>query len=139
MPIDLEIENDDFDMDGKIGYEVHETDYDKLKNKPVHMDTVDHWNAQKDFIGEAGHIYVYTDYTEKDGEKIAGIKISDGKAYLIDTPFVSGNTDELYRHINDQSIHVTDEEKDFWNNKVTCFLSQGDEETLVFTKENKNG
>ena len=106
----------------------------------IHVDTSEHWNTQRDLIAKKDHLYVYTDYAEgSNGTKIAGMKIGDGKAYLIDTPFVSGNTDELYRHINDQSIHVTDEEKDFWNNKVTCFLSQGDEETLVFTKENKNG
>lgn len=105
----------------------------------VHSDTTANWNAQTDLVSRAGHIYVYTDYIVMDDVPVAGMKIGDGNAYLIDIPFVSGNTADLYDHINDRTVHITNEERLFWNNKVTCFLSQGEEETVVFTKENING
>ncbi|MDD6561361.1 MAG: hypothetical protein PUF17_10430 [Lactimicrobium massiliense] len=105
----------------------------------IHVDTSEHWNAQRDLIAKKNHLYVYTDYVTEDGVKIAGIKVGDGKAYLIDTPFIVGNTSLLEKHINDKIAHITKEERDFWNNKVTCFLSAGDAETIVFTKERENG
>lgn len=105
----------------------------------IHVDTSEHWNAQRDLIAKKNHLYVYTDYITDDGVKIAGIKAGDGKAYLIDTPFIVGNTSLLEKHINDKIAHITQEEREFWNNKVTCFLSAGDAETIVFTKEKENG
>lgn len=135
------------------------TDYERLNNKPqingvslvgnktgsdlgldiVHIDTTANWNAQRELVSQMGHVYVYTDYMVVNGSFVSGIKIGDGNAFLIDIPFIGGNTTELYNHENNTSIHVTDEERIVWNNKVTCFLSSGTEETVVFTKENLNG
>lgn len=99
----------------------------------VHTDTTANWNAQPLLITEAGHIYVYSDYTTMGGVDVPAIKIGDGLAYLIDMPFVAGNTAELTAHINDTSVHVTAGEKAFWNNKNRAYMSQGDAETLVLT------
>lgn len=124
---------------GKITGDINEqADLISLTDK-IHIDTTAHWNAQPSLVGELGHIYVYTDYVLEDGEYIPGIKIGDGSAYLIDAPFVTGDNSLLLSHINNDSIHVTAEEKLFWDDKVTCFLSQGDNETVIFTKEDLNG
>lgn len=101
----------------------------------VHVDTTAHWNAQPSLIGQAGHIYVYTDKDIVDGVAIPAMKVGDGNSYLIDNPFVDANAQEVYEHINNAEIHITSAEREFWNDKVTCFLSSDNEETLVFTKD----
>lgn len=107
-------------------------------SKSIYVDTTANWNAQRDLIGRANCIYVYTDYTTIDGVNIPAIKVGDGLAYLSDLPFVIGNDVPLNDHINDTNVHIQDGERLFWNNKVTCFLSASDEEIIVFTKENRN-
>lgn len=89
------------------------------------------WNSQPELVSARGYVYIYCDYRQDgQGRNIASIKVGDGLAYLIDLPF----TDELlYDHIYDQVRHITQEEREFWNNKVSCFLSG--EDNLVFTTE----
>lgn len=99
----------------------------------VHINTSAYWNAQPTLIGERGHVYLYTDYETIDGTTIPAFKISDGLAYLIDTPFVDGNATALNNHISDSSVHLMSGEREFWNNKVRCYLSLLDNEELVFT------
>ena len=104
----------------------------------IHYGTTEYWNAQPLLIGEKSHIYVYTDYAvTKHGEKsvlVPNIKIGDGNAYLIDNPFVATSVEELVDlHINDTTQHITEEERNLWNNKVECHLSESDSETIVFT------
>lgn len=108
----------------------------------VHYDTTAHWNAQAQLIATKGHIYVYSDYTEIDGEPVAGFKVGDGTTYLIDLPFAAGNSTVMDDHIRNTVVHVTAEDKAFWNSKVTCFISAVDAENLVFSTEsegNNNG
>lgn len=57
----------------------------------VHENTTALWNEDPEFIGDKGHLYVYTDYVEKDGEIIPGFKFGDGVSFLKDLPFVAGN------------------------------------------------
>lgn len=106
--------------------------------KYIFTDTTANWDAQRDLVGRKNCIYVYSDYTTIDGVNVPAIKIGDGTSYLIDMPFVIGNEATLNDHINDRSVHITNDERLFWNNKVTCFLSQSDEEIIVFSKENTN-
>lgn len=79
----------------------------------VLSDTTENWNKKASLISELNTVYVYVDHqtkTDEEGKEIwiPGIKIGDGKAYLIDLPF----SDELMiAHINDLGIHVTSEEK----------------------------
>jgi hypothetical protein len=103
----------------------------------VHYDSTSHWNAQVQLIAKKGHIYVYSDYTEIGGKPVAGFKVGDGTTYLIDLPFASGNTTLLTNHVNNNVVHITDEEREFWNNKVTCFVSAVDTDHLIFTKESE--
>ena len=101
----------------------------------VLSDTTENWNKKASLISELNTVYVYVDHqtkTDEEGKEIwiPGIKIGDGKAYLIDLPF----SDELMiAHINDLGIHVTAEEKEFWNNKVRTYMDTVEGEQLVFT------
>lgn len=108
-------------------------DYDDLTNKPIHFDTTAGWNSQLTFVGTEGHIYVYTDYKTINNTSVPGIKISDGQAYLIDTPFVQGNSTLLDQHISDAVKHITSAERQAWDNKVRCYMSSTDTECLIFT------
>lgn len=123
-------------------------DYNKLRNLPsmeghvlkddtslsdigvpyVFYDTCENWDAQSLLITIKDAIYVYTDYKlDEEGRVVPGIKIGDGLGYLIDAPFLSALYDE---HIANLDIHVTTENKTFWNNKVRCYM---DGENLIFT------
>lgn len=101
----------------------------------VRSGTKEYWDSQRSLIGEKNFIYVYTDHQKKTDTwgrvtNIPGIKIGDGKAYLIDLPFV----DDIYlSHINDSTIHVTQDEKNRWNNKVRAIVTRIDPENLIFT------
>ena len=94
-------------------------------------DTTENWNNARGFIPMAGEVIVYTDYetktyqTEEYGEtvtktvQIPNIKIGTGNAYVQDLAFVDEKTrDILMAHIQDYDIHVTLQEKVFWNNKI---------------------
>lgn len=137
-------------------------DYNDLENKPtinsvvlegaltasdlglgsVYYDTTANWNAQSQLIAEAGTVYIYSDYDyveDASGNRtpIAGIRIGDGTSYLIDMPFVSDKTTQMIvSHVSNSDIHVTTEEKQFWNNKVSAYLSGDAQETLVLSKTN---
>ena len=101
----------------------------------IRSGTKEYWDEQRSLIGEKNIIYVYTDHQTKTDTwgrvtNIPGIKIGDGKAYLIDLPF----TDDIYiTHIKDMAMHCTQEEKDLWNNKVRAFVSRIDPTNLIFT------
>ena len=109
----------------------------KVDMDNVHIDTTANWNAQPQLVGKRGHLYIYKDYTVVDGVEVPAFKVGDGSAYLIDAPFVAGNDSKLKAHISDVNVHIQDGEREFWNNKVTAFLSQGDSETLVLTKKSE--
>lgn len=98
-------------------------------DKQVLFGTTSEWNAQGGLVSEAGKLYVYTDYKiDSEGHNLAGIKVGDGDAYLIDMPF----TDELYfDHIQDSTIHVTESDKLRWDDAVNCYYSSGDILTFV--------
>lgn len=106
---------------------------DEIPQNIVHSNTTDYWNAQPGLIGQAGHLYVYTDHDYVDNQYIPGIKIGDGLGYLIDAPFVDGNASALVNHISDMGVHITPQERNFWNSKVSCFLSEIDNENIIFT------
>lgn len=105
--------------------------YMSSKYLPVLFDTTEHWNNQTSLISEKNTLYVYIDYMTDENLTIPGFKLGDGKAYLIDLPF----TDKVYYdHIRDQVIHITEEERILWNNKVSCELSDVNKENLIFYK-----
>lgn len=99
----------------------------------VLSDTVSGWNGQPSLESEKDVLYIYTDYgTDSQGNDVPGIKIGDGKAYLIDLPFIDALAVE---HRNNSDIHVTAQQKEFWNNKVRCYYSELYNERVVFTTD----
>lgn len=106
-------------------------------------DTTAHWNEKIGFIPLRGEIIIYSDYNQIDdgyGGKIniPGIKIGDGSAYLIDLPFIGSDArydgiyQELHDHIDNEYVHVTPENKEFWNNKLNYEVQNGN---LILTRE----
>ena len=82
--------------------------------------TTEEWNADRDLIAKKNTIYVYTDYDkDREGKDVPNIKIGDGKAYLIDLPFA-------------YSGGVTQEQIDYWNNKISVRLDDEDTENVIF-------
>lgn len=108
---------------------------DYVQSHVILSNTTAEWNSTPNMLSEKNYIYIYTDYQQKnDGsgstKYIPGAKIGDGTSYLIDLPFV----DELMmEHINNNIIHITSEERKFWNEKVRCYIDTGDNTNLVFT------
>lgn len=90
-------------------------------------DTTQHWNEALGFIPLEGEIIIYNDYTTIQKEvngvvktvKVPAIKVGDGMAYVQDLPFVNEDLrEQLLNHIENPDIHVTLQEKLFWNNKL---------------------
>ena len=116
-------------------------------------DTTENWNNARGFIPMAGEVIVYTDYetktyeVEEYGEKVTktveipNIKVGTGNAYVQDLAFVDEKTrDILMAHIQDHDIHVTLQEKVFWNNKINVddaeeqTTSELEDETLILNR-----
>ena len=90
-------------------------------------DTTANWNAARGLVPLAGEVIIYNDYKtiQKtiDGElrnvNVPGIKVGDGQTYVQDLPFVDEELrDTIMGHINNENIHVSLQEKLFWNNKL---------------------
>ena len=106
-----------------------------VKGNSVYLDTTENWNAKRSYRPLRGDIIVYTDHgqiVDVYGEtvNVPGVKIGDGNAYLIDLPFVGADVryqilTELREHTGNTGIHVTPEEKEFWNNKLNCTVNDG--------------
>lgn len=103
----------------------------------VHWGTSGSWGSQPDLIGKKGHIYIYSDREKtEEGQTVPGIKVGDGKAYLIDSPFVTALAEDLINsHISDSVCHITSDERAMWDTKVSCHLSEDDAEKLIFTTD----
>ena len=98
-------------------------------------DTTENWNLNRGFIPLQGEIIIYTDHGKMDDGygnmiNVPGIKIGDGNAYLIDLPFVGAEEryailQELREHTGNWSIHVSDADRSFWNNKLNYSMHDG--------------
>lgn len=96
----------------------------------VLIDTTANWNATPKLKSMKGTVYVYSDHHDLDGTLIPGLKIGDGMSYLIDMPFIE---DYYQAHVDNDVIHVTQQDKDNWNNKVRCYIDEAQPGNLVFT------
>jgi len=97
----------------------------------IFYDTTEHWSQKTEYIPPLGTIIVYTDRNVIDGVKYAGVKLGDGHVYVVDLPFVGDDiavqfVEMLNEHIGNTNIHVTTEEKEFWNNKLNLRI-EGEE------------
>lgn len=113
-------------------------------------DTTENWNSVYGFIPLPGEIIIYDDYktiTYEEGgltltKNVPGIKIGTGNAYVQDLPFIGEDlTQRIFNHMDDQSIHVSESEKEYWDNKVNIDdvyeIIHGDleDETLIFYRD----
>ena len=95
--------------------------------KEVLSDTTANWNSKRDLISVKDTVYVYTDFDIVDGKKVPNIKIGDGNAYLIDLPFIA-------------SSGVSEQQINFWNNKVSVIIDPTDPENLIlYTNDIEEG
>ena len=97
----------------------------------IYYVTKENWDSQPSLVTENKAIYVYWDYQkDKDDNDIPGVKIGTGKEYLADAPFL----DTVYaEHILNTIIHVTQNDRDRWDEKVRCFIDPLNENNLIFT------
>lgn len=106
----------------------------------VEYGTTSFWDSCRGFIPERGQIIVYSDYktiiVEGETKLVPGIKIGSGNGYVQDLAFVAEDVAEsLLHHINDDTKHITYEEKQHWNNKLNVNdLQEVVEETLIFNR-----
>ena len=108
------------------------------KNSSVYTGTTEYWDSQSDLIGKAGFIYIYEDYSNINGIPVPNIKIGDGKAYLIDSPFVTASVEDMINtHIFDDAVHVSEEDRAAWGDKIRCYIAPDDPENIIFTQENE--
>lgn len=103
-----------------------------LSASGVRYGTTEYWDNQIGYIPPAGTIVIYSDYkTITSGGQtkyVPGIKIGSGNGYVQDLAFADeAATSQLFAHVNDLSIHVTAQEKEFWSKK----LNVTDEQEVV--------
>lgn len=110
----------------------------KLEFSNIMSGTTEYWNDKPQLIPKKDTIIIYTDYQSKEEEgniiNIPGIKIADGLAFLIDQPFIDEDIRKVVSsHINNSDIHITPQEREFWNNKVRCYLDTLEQDNIIFT------
>lgn len=101
---------------GQVSSEINKinTNFSSLDTLKLtyYSDTSANWATKTSLVSVADVLYVYTD-----NSGVVGVKMGDGTSYVVDLPFIT----------------ITSAERDFWNNKVRCYLSALDTENLVFT------
>lgn len=106
--------------------------YQELAKKgSIFGDTTAGWNARQTMISQKDVLYVWTDYKkDENGNYISGFKFGDGVTRVLDLPF---SDKLLYEHLDDMERHITQQEREFWNNKVRCYMSEVKDDNLIFT------
>lgn len=102
----------------------------------ITINTTDGWNAQRTYVPIKGEIVIFSDRHVIDDVNYPGIKVGDGMAYVVDLPFFGDDETNsimgiINDHINNESIHVSMEDRDFWNAKLN-YETVG--ENLIFTR-----
>ena len=87
--------------------------------KEIISNTTEAWNSNPGLVSVKDIVYVYTDHTIVDGQAVPAIKIGDGVTYVVDLPFVGGDT------------AITQDQIDFWNDKVSAIIDPDDPENLI--------
>lgn len=105
------------------------------------LGTTSYWATQTSDIPLAGELIVYSDYSSEvvNGvtRYIPAFKVGDGLAYVVDLPFVGDDIrNTLNAHIGDTTIHITEAERTFWNNKVRCYMGTEEVSGQVVETEN---
>lgn len=108
----------------------------------IESNTESGWNSTPSLMSRENVVYVYLDHNSYEDEQggtvyVPAMKVGDGTTYLIDLPFVESGfeTDALYDHINNTEIHITQQERNSWNNKVRAYIDPDHEDTLVLSTD----
>lgn len=118
---------------GSIAYDLYNQ---RLWVPKVKSGNSEYWNSNPSFIPRAGEIIVVTDGIIDGEDKIPGVKIGNGTSVFSSLPFITQQyalLSSFESHANNEVIHVTQQNKDYWNNKMRCYLNENDTENLVFT------
>lgn len=155
----IPVEFCDTEINGMVPVSVQDlvvlADYGILRNKPqiegielngnitfaqlglrnIYYDTTANWAVFRE-PSKPGALYIWKDWkTLSDGTVLPGLKVGDGLAYPVDLPFLNENAlDQLLEHINNMRVHVSPEDRVFWDNKVSAFMSHAQSENLVLSK-----
>ena len=102
----------------------------------ISIDTTEGWNNKIMYVPSNGEIVIFSDRHVVEEVNYPGIKIGDGKAYVVDLPFFGDDETNyivglLNDHINDVSAHVSNEDREFWNAKLN-YETNGEE--LILTR-----
>ena len=109
----------------KLPYFALETDYDDTAS--IIIKSAQTWPDYDRTISNLGTVYVYT-YEDASPK----IRIGDGKAYICDLPFTTDTlSNKIDNHINNQTIHITQEQRQLWNDKVTAYIHPQDSDHLI--------
>ena len=122
-------------------------DFSKIFNGRIKCtsDSTEHWEViERSFKPLSGEVIIYNDYFKeeigRDGatifyKYIPAIKIGDNEHYLHDLEFLNrADQITLEQHINNNQVHVTQAEKEFWNNKLNYSNSELNVENLIFNR-----
>lgn len=125
--------------DGKT-YRVHLKDENTRNVAAIKSGTKAYWETQSHVQSQKDYLYFITDYfVGKDGKTHPAIKIGDGNAYIGDLPLIvsygdgATNIEEVVDHMEDKQIHITKEEREKWNEKVSCDVDEANG-MLILTK-----
>ena len=112
----------------ELNNKLDKTEFEEFKDTipglaGIRYGDTEYWSGQTNYIPDQGAIIIYSDYRTKlvNGQPVdvPGIKIGNGNAYVQDLAFVGDDlANILYSHILDTAIHITPQERDFWNNKL---------------------
>ena len=96
--------------------------------------TTQDWNSDINLKSKKDVLYIYTNYNQ-DG--LFNIKLGDGTSYLIDLPFMTDaiTFPQMENHIQNIIIHITQQERERWNNKVSVFIDKLNSQNLVFSQQ----
>lgn len=149
--LEAELTPDGARLSGELSHTTRLMSFDDLLDKPtinghvlsegllgVDLDlvtfdarTTAEWSEDPTSVSQENVLYIYTDYetVTKDGVNynVAGFKLGDGMAYIVDLPFLTTKYDS---HVANTTSHITQSEREFWNNKCRPVV---DNETLILT------
>ena len=85
--------------------------------------TTAYWTAHGTVIPKKAEIVIYTDkhsvIVDGVSRTLPAIKIGDGRSYLADLPFLGEyEAQVLLDHLNDNTRHITQQEREMWNHKL---------------------
>lgn len=112
----------------------------QVDDSNINIQSTSHWNIEnKHYIPKLGEIIIYTDgetYINEYDQTIIipKMKVGDGTTYVADLPFLNEKQSALIReHINNNIVHITNAQRNFWNNKLNCQSAIVDE-TLILNR-----